>query len=228
MFIYSSHLQLLCEIDVVVRNPAALIRELWAVLYDLNFSKYRHRYNWFIGAIEKDWDSDRCYPKCSTRSISLNVKLQHQNWSHALQKHVLKPQYGKSHFIWEEMSKQTEINLIWTPLATAAVYLVEALVLQLLPQSLSDSRQRHHRLVSHRLSDKVPVLLRRGRHPDCRDRVMRSLHRLLTRAHWSKTCCDAALRTKGRSEPSQVIRFTFCLQSWNQTHRSCCFTGQMC
>ena len=28
MFIYSSHLQLLCEIDVVVRNPAALIREL--------------------------------------------------------------------------------------------------------------------------------------------------------------------------------------------------------
>lgn len=45
------------------------------------------------------------------------------------------------------------------------VHLVEALLLQLLPQNVSDPRQSRYRFVSHRLADEVPVLLRRGRHP---------------------------------------------------------------
>lgn len=43
--------------------------------------------------------------------------------------------------------------------------LIESLVLQLLPQNLSDPGQRRDRFVSHRFRHKVPVLLRRGRHP---------------------------------------------------------------
>lgn len=45
--------------------------------------------------------------------------------------------------------------------------LVKTLLLQLLPQRLSDTRQSDHWFVSHWLADKVPMLLRRGGHGDC-------------------------------------------------------------
>lgn len=44
-------------------------------------------------------------------------------------------------------------------------HLVEALLLQALPQNLADPRQSADWFVSHRLTDKVPMLLRCGGHP---------------------------------------------------------------
>lgn len=54
------------------------------------------------------------------------------------------------------------------------LHLVETLLLQLLSQNLSNPRQSRHRFVSHWFPNKVPVLLRRGRHPGCKIQIKES------------------------------------------------------